>query len=493
MPLNLITDAWIPVIRHGNPVKIRPHEIAVDGVERLNWPREDLNLACMELLIGLTFLADPPDSDGDWHERYTKPDPERLGIAFETFSPYFELDGDGPRFLQDFDPFENQAKKNEVQPPDMLFIDSAAKNTVRNNSDLMVKRNRHTSLDLPLAAISLYTLQAFAPAGGAGVRTSIRGGGPLVTLIKPLDVGTCPLWRFVWCNVSEPEGQRLDAKSVEFALPWLRPTRTSDKNQIVTQEMSHLVEAFFGMPRRIRLIFAGDSVTGVVQRPYGTNYEHWLHPLSPYYSKEVGGQKFPVHPSPGKLSYRNWLGLAFGIDNDKRFKARMVSRYHNLVDAPRAEVFVGGWAMSNMKPRDFSLDCYPTFHLDTEMDMRVSQLVEAANSVVNKLSSSLNKAMSFKGAAANSVRESFFFDTEIQFVNAVQDITSGNGADVELNWIKRLHQKALVMFDQYSLSTLSDRNVSEIEKTVNARQDLQFFFIGKRGIRKMFPEVFDAG
>ena len=59
MPLNLITDAWIPVIRHGNPVTIRPHEIAVDGVERLNWPREDLNLACMELLIGLTFLADP--------------------------------------------------------------------------------------------------------------------------------------------------------------------------------------------------------------------------------------------------------------------------------------------------------------------------------------------------------------------------------------------------------------------------------------------------
>ena len=50
----------------------------------------------------------------------------------------------------------------------MLFVDSAGANTVRNNRDLMVKRNRYTSLPLPLAAMSLYTLQAFAPGGGAG-------------------------------------------------------------------------------------------------------------------------------------------------------------------------------------------------------------------------------------------------------------------------------------------------------------------------------------
>ena len=227
MPLNLVTDAWIPVIRHGSPITIRPHEIAVEGVERLNWPRDDLNLACLELLIGLVYLADPPRDDGDWHDRYGAPRADRLRGALECFGPHVELTGNGPRFLQDLEPFEARVKRSAVSPPDMLFVDSAGANTARNNRDLMVKRNRYASLPLPLAAMSLYTLQAFAPGGGAGNRTSMRGGGPLVTLVKPLDADTYSLWQTVWCNV--PEGQPLAAEDAAQALPWLRPTRTSEK------------------------------------------------------------------------------------------------------------------------------------------------------------------------------------------------------------------------------------------------------------------------
>lgn len=490
MSLNLINDAWIPVIRNGNPATICPHEIATDRVERLNWPREDLNLACMELLIGLVYLSDPPSDDRDWHERYSNPDSERLRSTFNPFSRYFELDGDGPRFLQDLDPFEKQAKKREINVPDMLFIDSAGLNAVKKNSDLMVKRNRYPNLDSPLAAISLYTLQTFAPSGGSGNLTSMRGGGPLVTLMKPYDGGTHPLWRFVWCNV--PEGQKLSAERAEKALPWLRPTQTSESGQIVTQENSHSAEAFFGMPRRIRLIFDENTVTGVVQRPYGTKYEQWQHPLSPYYCREVGGQRFPVHPKSGRLSYRNWLGLAFGIDNDKRFKAHTVNRYHRILDAPRAEVCAGGWAMNNMLPCDFGLDIYPTFTLDSEMDMRVSQLVEAAIFVVNKLIRSLAVIL-LKGKSADIVKESFFTDTEEDFVNAVRKIASGNGEDVEKNWVKRLRRIALEYFDRYTLSNLSDRNVSEIGKIVDARRHLGDYFVSSKGIGKIFPDLWNVG
>lgn len=492
MPLNLITDAWIPVIRYGKPVTICPHEIAAAGVERLDWPREDLNLACMELLIGLIFLTDPPSNDSEWHERYCSPDPERLRSVFGRFSPHFELDSPGPRFLQDLEPFEKQAKRTDILLPDMLFIDSAGRNTAEKNSDLMVKRKRYTSLDLPLAAISLYTLQAFAPSGGAGNRTSMRGGGPLVSLMKPLNGGTHPLWKYVWCNV--PEGQRLDTKDAALALPWLRPTITSEKNQIVTPEMSHDAEAFFGMPRRIRLVFKGDTLKGVVQRPHGTNYKHWLHPLSPYYCMKAGGERLPVHPKPGRISYRNWLGLAFGKDSEKRYKAYAVSRFHSLLDAPDTEVCVGGWAMRNMLACDFNLDVCPTFNLDAdaEMDMRVSQLVEAANFTVKQLSKSLSNAVGLQGTAAETVNESFFISTERDFISAVRDITSGKGADVERNWITKLRQIALMHFDQYTLPTLSEQHVSNIERAVKARRDLLSKFHGNRGVGKFFPDLFNA-
>ena len=124
----------------------------------------------------------------------------------------------------------------------MLFIDSAGDSTVAKNADLMVKRDRFPSLAPGEAAMALYTLQAFAPAGGSGNRTSMRGGGPLVTLVHPLvDAnGRSSLWRLVFANVRI--GLPLTACEAGRALPWLRPTRTSEKGQILTPADSHPLE-----------------------------------------------------------------------------------------------------------------------------------------------------------------------------------------------------------------------------------------------------------
>ena len=117
------------------------------------------------------------------------PDPDRLRERLTPYMPAFELSGEGPRFLQDFDPLEGKPN-----PPDMLFIDSAGQQTARNNADLMVRRGRYDALSPSLAAMALYTLQAHAPAGGSGNRTSMRGGGPMVTLVDPHRDGGCGRW-----------------------------------------------------------------------------------------------------------------------------------------------------------------------------------------------------------------------------------------------------------------------------------------------------------
>ena len=486
MPLNLITDPWIPVIRNNRSITIRPDQIADAGATRSDWPRADLSLACLELLIGLVFLADPPRDDGDWHERYDAPDSERLRAVLSPFAPHFELTGDGPRFMQDLERFEAGAKESDVNPPDMLFIDSAGESTRQKNADLMVKRNRYPTLPLPLAAMALYTLQAFAPSGGSGNRTSMRGGGPMVTLVQPLDSEPYVLWRLVWSNV--PEGEPLPADRASEALPWLRTTRTSHNDEIVTPEMSHPAEAFFGMPRRLRLLFREESLTGVVQKKHGTNYVHWPHPLSPRYCKKPGEELLSVHPKPGKESYRNWLGLTFGQGNQTQVSAESVRRFHTLTNAPAAEVLAGGWAMSNMKPMDFDLHVYPTFRLGESAELRAGALVEAANSASQELMKGLKKATGVKVQAFEPVREAFFASTESDFVDAVRAVAVGGGGEVEEGWLSTLRRMTLSLFDQQTIPALTDRRTvgksASIEATVNARRDLLAAFSKPTGVRK---------
>ena len=163
--LNLVSDPWIPVLRRSGRDTIRPDQIAEPDVLRPDWPRPDLNLACYELLIGLVYLAHPPNGSDD---RAHSPDAATLRAAMKPLEPAFNLLGDGPRFLQDLEALEGGGK-----PPDMLFIDSAGDFTVKKNADLMVRRGRYPALPLPLAAMALYTLQAFAPSGGAGMNRMI--------------------------------------------------------------------------------------------------------------------------------------------------------------------------------------------------------------------------------------------------------------------------------------------------------------------------------
>lgn len=231
MQLNLINDPWIPVrCADGSQRIIAPWQMADDTIIAPGWPRPDLNIACLELLIGLVYLADPPENIEEWDSRLV-PDPARLRDKLREYAPAFNLLGEGPLFLQDLDPLTGDANK-----PDMLFIDSAGANTARNNADLMVHRDRYLALDPALAAMALYTFQAFAPSGGAGNRTSMRGGGPLVTLVDPGQ----GLWPLVWANV--PYGQ----PAAMQALPWMRATRVSDKGQdtLPPDEALFSVEAF---------------------------------------------------------------------------------------------------------------------------------------------------------------------------------------------------------------------------------------------------------
>lgn len=466
--LNLISDAWIPVRRKdGTRAVIAPWQMADASLAFPDWPRPDLNIACLELLIGLVFLADPPAGVRDWRARQT-PDPARLRDRLASFAPAFDLMGEGPRFCQDREAFESGGEPNG---PDMLFIDSAGGQTIRNNADLMVKRDRYPALDPATAAMALYALQAHAPSGGKGNRTSMRGGGPMVTLADPGG----GLWPLIWANV--PEGTPADPS----VLPWMRATRTSETGRQVFPQDAHPAEAFFGMPRRLRLVAQGGWITGVVQKPYGTNYAGWEHPLTPHYRQKAGAELLPVHPRAGTFGYRNWLGVVLpkrSADDTAR-RAAMVEAWGARGGGRRAELIVAGWAMDNMKPRDFTFSRAPLLNLPDEVAERAEGLVEAAGQVAVALRGALAPVLA-EGEAREAAREAFFHETQGPFEARLEQLTAVNAdaGAVAMGWLADLRVAALGLFDRQALPGLAERDIRDQQAVVAARRGLGLMLAG---------------
>ena len=481
--MNLITDTWIPVIRtSGVRDVIRPDQVAESDVQRFNWPRPDLNLACHELLIGLAYLACPPKKNS---ELVNPPEPEKFRDSLAPLAPAFELLGDGPRFLQDFDTLEGKSNA-----PDMLFIDSAGEDAAKKNSDVPVHRGRYSILSLPLAAMALYTLQAFAPSGGRGYRTSMRDGGPMVTLVKPRKPG---LWPFIWANV--PCGEPLDPNALDAALPWMRPTVTSEKKQTVMDNTDVMdpppPEMFFGQPWRLRLVGDASGVTGVIKNLYGTNYAQWVHHLSPYY-RNSKGEILPMHPKPGPFGYRNWRGILLQ-GNNKFQQPGSLKAYPTRPNDPLADLVVAGWAMSKAKPLDFLWSEQPIFPLDADAENSAIAMVEAAEQTAFVLTVTLTTALGENNrtkGTADAAQRAFFLQTQGSFERRVGDLSKGQIPD-HVGWLRDLGKVALSLFDAQVMPGLSQLHETRRAQAINQRKRLKGAFSGYDRFAKKIYEALE--
>lgn len=490
---SLLHDAWLPVRReHGVAGLIRPAEITAslddDPVVALDWPRPDLRVACLEFLIGLLATACPPEStDDDWRPLWERPpSPERLDEAFAPLAHAFVLDGDGPRFLQDI-----ETLAGEAVPVERLLIDTPGENAVKRNSDLLVKRGRVQALGRPAAAMALYALQAFAPAGGAGHRTSLRGGGPLTTLAVPgrREAGRpVPLWHLLWANV--PLGESPAPDDLPTVFPWLAPTRRSDAGgggTALDTERAHRLQAFWGMPRRIRLDFRPaapgetcgltgreDAVMadGFRTRPGGVQYLNaasW-HPLTPTYTAKPGDPPLAVHPQPDGIGYRHWAGLVAEDGARSRPAAAVADfagdRNPRTADPAwhEARLLAAGYDMDNMKARAFVEAEMPLFALNdpaarAALFAHARRLARGATEAGRLLRGCVLAALAERGDTGASpfagVRERFFEVTDPPFWEALRrareafEAAPENDLEAERRgWLALLRACALALFDE---------------------------------------------
>ena len=408
---NLLRESWLPVRRRsGERGFARPSRVT-DGLGSENeiiafdWGRADLDAACLELMIGLVSTACPATilSGADWRQWWKEPPTaDELDAAFAPLVHAFNLDGDRPRFMQDL-----ELREGSEENVGALLIDNPGENTVKKNTDLFVRRGRIDVLSRGAAAMTIYQLQTFAPSGGAGHRTGLRGGGPVTcTVLSDRDEERA-LWHRIWLNAHATREWLEAATGEKPIFPWLVPTRVSDKGRNTTPVHTHPACVLWGMPRRIRLELRDNTdrrpcaLTGVIDdvvvetyvtRPHGNKYEAFglRHPLTPHYRQKAGDAEWlPLHPQPGNPGYGDWIGLVIEDKDELRMPPAIVEvaneRLDRLGHAGLARLHIAGFDMDNMKARGFVEHELPFTVLPEEdrkeVDLALGRLIRAAREV----------------------------------------------------------------------------------------------------------------
>lgn len=497
--MNLLQAQWISIRRQDNHrERIAPWQItgqhATNPVVAIDTPRADFNGTLMQFFIGLLQTTTEIDDEEDWEEwLYDPPAPEQLKAQFDPIAHAFELDGDGLRFMQDFDLVEGETKEITA-----LLIEAPGEKSLRDNLDHFIKRGRVNGLCPACAATALFTLQTNAPSGGVGHRTSLRGGGPLTTLVtcdprRTEDAVGATLWRNVWLNVLERRmflatcgNPARTADSDGF--PWLASTRISGKGgRDTTPNDTHPAQMFWGMPRRIRLDFENTEtgscdicgqasehlVTRYIAKNYGVNYAGpWRHPLTPY-AIDKEGMPMARHARPGGMSYRHWLGLVQFDEGESRQPACVVTEFQKRNRELRMQLrlWAFGYDMDNMKARCWYEAQMPLYQLEEafrqNFEVTVRQMINAAETAKGYLIDALKDAWfepkdPRRKKDVPFIAQAFWQDTESGFYDHLDELVHDLGtADdrlttvihVKRTWREVLCRQALRLFDQWAASS----------------------------------------
>ncbi|CDG16300.1 type I-E CRISPR-associated protein Cse1/CasA [Xenorhabdus doucetiae] len=520
--MNLVKDAWLTFrMRNGSEEKRPLTAICDPAVVDFALPRADFQGAAYQLAIGLLQTVFAPEDKYAWHDFYEQaPTPADLQTAFNRVEHAFNLTGDGPLFMQDFDALEG-AKSTEISG---LLIEAPGANTLKLNTDHFIKRGQCEVISPEIAAIALFTLQINAPAGGVGHRVGLRGGGPLTTLIQP-QAFDASLWQKLWLNVIHRADWRYTEPDLNSAdiFPWLGKTQTSQKKgtEIYAHHV-HELHMYWAMPRRIRLEIADkpaicqltgqstqQSVSTYRSQNYGNNYAgSWRHPLTPYRwnPKKADEEHLSIKGQPGGITYKIWDSLTFSDNKEGQEAARVVDHFNLLNDyfADKQHSLLRLWAfgydMDNMKARGWYSASLLLFFMPIEKKAAIFRRVKTLQSLsAHALTQCRTQIKSAWFHRPNDVKgdmsfidAAFYQRTHAAFFNAVQQIVSSRHAACSLSteeakiWLYQLRNTCFDLFDEFVLSENTDPK--KLLEKIEARQMLTRWLMGSKDIKAFMAE-----
>lgn len=508
MTFSLGTEPWLPVIdRQGQRRKISPADLADNDVIDLAWSRADFQGAAYQLLIGLLQTVFAPEDREQWEDIYDDGlDADDWRNALARVAVAMQFGTQKPAFLQDF-----SALTVDNSPIAGLLIDAPGGNTVKLNKDHFIKRSTYQHICPHCAAMALYTVQTNSPAGGAGFRTSMRGGGPLTTLVMPDDANE-PLWRKLWLNVM-PDKHPWRDEQLPLIFPWLAETRSSETaKNIVTPENAHPLQAYWGMPRRLEIDFSHTQsgvcdlcgehhdalLSQIRSKNYGVQYDGWVHPLSPYRKalKDAASPMLALKGQPGGLAYKDWLGLS--MTTEDKLNATLPARVVQLnPDSQAGGLWCFGFDMDNAKARCWYEHRLPLVALPADVaghfKALLSMAIELATSARPLLIQALKEAWYESPKEAKGdfsmIDIAFWQQTEPGFRQLWQTLSQYPSSQDPYaraalrEWCEYLQQWLLKTFDERAFTNPDE--TADLMRILTARGNLIKNFKKLNGLKKL--------
>lgn len=250
--MNLLEDPWIPVRADSGtgPFQLLTYRALLCDPGQ-NWqislPRDDLELACLQLLVCMTQVMFLPEDDPELRYRIASPlPPDVFNARIAPYSDWFDLDHPTQPFMQ-----TRGVKAADDTPIQKLLIGLPE----GNNHAFFNEVDEVRHLSGSVAAIALFNQASNCPSFGGGFKGSLRGGAPITTLVFDAD-----LRRMIWGNVlTRPRlaERQIDAPGPAQDKPtWVDPI--TEKSTIHWNQIG-LMRGLFWQPAHVELVRAKRS------------------------------------------------------------------------------------------------------------------------------------------------------------------------------------------------------------------------------------------
>jgi CRISPR system Cascade subunit CasA len=284
--MDLLRQVWVPIRRKNGPISgtlIALEELLCGEEEwEIALPRDDLEMACLQLLVSLVQVAFPPDDVPALRQRAKSPlSPEGFADVADKLGDWFNLGHPEWPFMQ-----TRGVKADEATPIQKLLIGLPE----GNNHAFFNEPGEIRYLGAPATAIALFHQAVNCPSFGGGFKGGLRGGAPITTLVSGAHVRET-----IWRNVLTRESIADLLPTYDFDLAqdqptWVQPIKAGET--LPTSRIG-LLRGLFWQPAHVSLVraedeqpcqllggAAGPAYTGFLKEKFAYTAEGapWPHP-----------------------------------------------------------------------------------------------------------------------------------------------------------------------------------------------------------------------
>ena len=216
--MNLLEDPWIPVRANSGVGEFSlltyRQLLCGPGDWQVSLPRDDLELACVQLLVCMTQTMFMPENDTELRRRMAEPlTPEAFDEGISPCRDWFDLDHPTQPFMQ------TRGVKAESDTPIQKLLIGLPEG---NNHAFFNEAGEVHHLGGTLAAIALFHQATNCPSFGGGFKGGLRGGAPITTLVFGDDLREM-VWRNVLFRPSLKKRQIGMPGAVQDQPTWVKP------------------------------------------------------------------------------------------------------------------------------------------------------------------------------------------------------------------------------------------------------------------------------